>query len=306
METTIETNGTHVADLKKLAELNGTGKHEQLTVEDSKSQENIEVSNNFPEKNGDISENVTSELLSQDLEIKESKQKKPEKEPEPETEPNLINVQAQPPEDQENVSLVEKVETSQNIEENLNHVADDSSSQTKNLMSGSLSVEFTYTSLDEVKSDSDEQHVDDAFVKNSQALETIENKQSQNPDSIDSQLNGTTENLETVSSCSNIVEQVDLSSTNNAAFANENGTDEEPLKKLSFDSVIERVKSNRVTNKEVCNYVLNLLVSGEFDLEKNFVIQNVKSILLMIQVIKCATPSLKVSGFNDQNIEKTF
>ena len=69
---------------------------------------------------------------------------------------------------------------------------------------------------------------------------------------------------------------------------------EDSLKKMPFDSIIENVKLNRIANKEVCNYILNLLVNGEFDLEKNFVIQNMKSIMLMIQVIKCARPSLKV------------
>lgn len=69
------------------------------------------------------------------------------------------------------------------------------------------------------------------------------------------------------------------------------------IKNLPFDQVIERVRQNRASNKDICNYVLNLLVDGEFDLEKNFVIKNYKSILLMIQVIKCATLSLKVEFF---------
>ena len=81
----------------------------------------------------------------------------------------------------------------------------------------------------------------------------------------------------------------------------EETTNEPPLKSLSFDSIIEKVKLNKVSNKEVSNYVLNTLVGGEFDLEKNFVIQNYKSILLMIQVIKCANPSLKVNTVDIKN-----
>lgn len=62
---------------------------------------------------------------------------------------------------------------------------------------------------------------------------------------------------------------------------------------LQIDEMIEKIRENSVSNKDVCNYVLNLLVDGEFDLEKNFVIKNYKTILLMMQVIKCANPSLK-------------
>lgn len=63
---------------------------------------------------------------------------------------------------------------------------------------------------------------------------------------------------------------------------------------LTFDELIDRLREDSIANKDVCNYILNLLVGGEFDLEKNFVIQNVTSILKMIQVIKCANASLKV------------
>lgn len=153
-------------------------------------------------------------------------------------------------------------------------------------LKGSQSIEFTYTSLDEVKSDSEEQPVDENQLK-----ETFVEQQL---DSID-QLNSSSNNLESASSCSTQDQSPPVPATTTITNGNDsNSEDSSSLKKLSFDSVIERVKTNRVTNKEVCNYVLNLLVSGEFDLEKNFVIQNVKSILYMIQVIKCATPSLKV------------
>ena len=66
---------------------------------------------------------------------------------------------------------------------------------------------------------------------------------------------------------------------------------------MDIDEFIEEVKQNRVSNKDACNYMLNLLVSGEFDLENNFIIQNVNNILNLIQVIKCAQPSLKVGSF---------
>jgi hypothetical protein len=66
---------------------------------------------------------------------------------------------------------------------------------------------------------------------------------------------------------------------------------------MDIDEFIDEVKQNRVSNKDACNYMLNLLVSGEFDLEKNFIIQNVNNILNLIQVIKCAQPSLKVGSF---------
>lgn len=63
---------------------------------------------------------------------------------------------------------------------------------------------------------------------------------------------------------------------------------------FEFDQVIDKLRENQISNKDVCNYILNLLVGGEFDLEKNFIIKNVTSILKMIQVIKCANPALKV------------
>lgn len=65
------------------------------------------------------------------------------------------------------------------------------------------------------------------------------------------------------------------------------------LKKTSIDYIIDQLRNNQIDNKEVCNYVLNMLVDGEFDLEKNFVIKNYTNILLMVQVIKCANSNLK-------------
>jgi hypothetical protein len=38
--------------------------------------------------------------------------------------------------------------------------------------------------------------------------------------------------------------------------------------------IIDKIKTCQMTNKEIINYVLNMLVDGEFDMEKNFVIRN--------------------------------
>jgi hypothetical protein len=65
------------------------------------------------------------------------------------------------------------------------------------------------------------------------------------------------------------------------------------MDKQNLDKILEKLKTNQITNKEVVDYILNLLVGGEFDLEKNFIIKNVNNILYMMQVIKCASSSLK-------------
>lgn len=64
-------------------------------------------------------------------------------------------------------------------------------------------------------------------------------------------------------------------------------------KKDSIDDIIDKIRHDQIDNKDVCNYVLNMLVDGEFDLDKNFVIKNNTNILLMVQVIKCSNLSLK-------------
>lgn len=63
--------------------------------------------------------------------------------------------------------------------------------------------------------------------------------------------------------------------------------------KIQLEKIIEKLKTNQITNKEVVNYILNLLVGGEFDLEKNFIIKNMNNIFYMLQVIKCASEALK-------------
>ena len=148
------------------------------------------------EQNGHATENLTSEQLLKDVEKEASKKE------EPELESNQVQVQALQPDALEDVPLEEQTEVNQDAKETLINETDDSSLQNKNLIKESLSVEFTYTSLDDVKSDSDEQQVEDAAVNIGQGVETIETKQiSQKLDSIDSQLNNSSINgLETVSS----------------------------------------------------------------------------------------------------------
>ena len=175
--------------------------------------------------------------------------------------------------EEEEIINTESIEISQVLVDN---AADQSDAH---MAKDSNSIEFTYTSLDEVKSDSDENKQNDLIQSESNDKKELTNSKFE---SIDSQLN------------TNLEQSPPPPSVVTTTISNNETNDEASLKKLSFDSVIERVKSNRVTNKEVCSYVLNLLVSGEFDLEKNFVIQNFKSILYMIQVIKCASSSLKV------------
>jgi hypothetical protein len=44
-------------------------------------------------------------------------------------------------------------------------------------------------------------------------------------------------------------------------------------------SIIDKIKTCQLTNKEIINYILNMLVgNSEFDMEKNFVIKNYKTL----------------------------
>ena len=135
-----------------------------------------------------------------------------------------------------------------------------------NRMKSSNSNEFTYTSLGSSRPDD----LDDVNVNEDQ-MPSEEKKKEIHIEAIDLSLNKGKDDPGTVSDQS-----------------------DDSIKKLPFDEIIDRVKTNRIANKDICNYVLNLLVGGEFDLEKNFVIKNEKSIMHMIQVIKCAKPALKV------------
>jgi hypothetical protein len=152
-----------------------------------------------------------------------------------------------------------------------------------NQMKTSASNEFTYTSLAGVSRPDDEIDLTDSPIN--QPQEPIQTSPSytqtiahddQLANSLNDQLNLNN---------SNQINSVDLQSV---------PIQDDSLKQFTIDEVIDKVKLNSVSNKEVCDYILNLLVDGEFDLEKNFVIKNINSILHMIQVIKCAQPSLKV------------
>jgi hypothetical protein len=134
----------------------------------------------------------------------------------------------------------------------------------------SQSIEFTYTTFDSVKED----YADEMPNKSIEQSTSNGDLKSNNDQPQPQQSQNTNQYSE-----NNIIK-----------------SPEAEVKNVEFDQFIGLVKLNKITNKEVCNYMLNLLVSGEFDLEKNFVIQNVKSILSLIQVIKCAQPSLKVSN----------
>jgi hypothetical protein len=155
---------------------------------------------------------------------------------------------------------------------------------TDTTLSHSMSNDFTYTTFGKPL-DSDENQNDDTSLASPSALQFDKLIVSEINDDA-SKLKNETLDLHSV----DIVEAKNEASSND--FKSES---EDSIKKMSFDSIIENVKLNKIANKEVCDYILNLLVNGEFDLEKKFVIQNIKSIMHMIQVIKCARPSLKVN-----------
>ena len=141
----------------------------------------------------------------------------------------------------------------------------------------SKSTEFTYTTFGEVQVESSDES---AQVNSDKPKETIEDKEI-----IIEPVSAELPKVEAETK-SALPEKIEARTS---IDSNQN--------QLEIDEFINKVKQNSVSNKDVCNYMLNLLVSGEFDLEKNFVIQNVKSILHLIQVIKCAQPSLKVNFF---------
>jgi hypothetical protein len=156
-------------------------------------------------------------------------------------------------------------------------------------LSQSMSNEFTYTTFGKPP-DSDEHQNDDnsslaspsgvnfdKLIVSESALAEKSTLQSKN-DKLDSDIEP------------HLLSRPSESKMDNSQSESESDS----IKKMPFDTIIENVKLNKIANKEVCDYILNLLVNGEFDLEKKFVIQNMKSIMHMIQVIKCARPSLKV------------
>ncbi len=141
----------------------------------------------------------------------------------------------------------------------------------------SKSIEFTYTTF----GSSERTDSSDESAPRTETELVVTNKKSVTEDVVNSK------------------EVVEEKIKENAEFINEGidknsqiCSDKKPI--INIDEFIEQVKQDQVSNKDACNYMLNLLVSGEFDLEKNFIIQNVNNILNLIQVIKCAKLSLKV------------
>jgi hypothetical protein len=161
----------------------------------------------------------------------------------------------------------------------------------------SNSVEFTYTSLGEVKVNVDDEM--SQHEQNKQQQSVASHKEPPQHQASFGEENGQPNNnvdrqASVLTSLTDVSGQPHEGLKKQESLAYTSDKEEDSLQKLPFDTIIEKVKQNRLSHKEVSNYVLNLLVGGEFDLEKNFVIQNLKNILLMMQVIKCATPSLKV------------
>lgn len=151
-------------------------------------------------------------------------------------------------------------------------------------LSHSMSNDFTYTTFGKPL-DSDENQNDDTSLASPSALQFDKLIVSEINDDSSKPKNDTLD-----------LHSVDIVEAKNEASSNDAKSEsEDSIKRMSFDSIIENVKLNKIANKEVCDYILNLLVNGEFDLEKKFVIQNIKSIMHMIQVIKCARPALKVN-----------
>lgn len=129
----------------------------------------------------------------------------------------------------------------------------------------SKSNEFTYTTFEVPRSDSED---NTASQQSEPAEDSVAQANQQEPAKKEVALPEKTGQTKSSSACEN--------------------------KDMEIDSFLDKVKMGELNNKDVCNYMLNLLVGGEFDLEKNFIIQNVKSILNLVQVIKCAKqPSLK-------------
>ncbi|XP_046801805.1 neurobeachin-like isoform X2 [Lucilia cuprina] len=54
---------------------------------------------------------------------------------------------------------------------------------------------------------------------------------------------------------------------------------------LKFAVLIGLIEVGQVTNREVVNTVLHLLVGGEFDMELNFVIQDAQNIKHMLELL---------------------
>ncbi|KAG1688833.1 Neurobeachin [Nymphon striatum] len=62
---------------------------------------------------------------------------------------------------------------------------------------------------------------------------------------------------------------------------------------MKFTVLIGQVEIGQVSNKEVVNTILRLLVGGEFDMELNFIIKRYQNVLLMIDLLQHCKPSLQ-------------
>jgi hypothetical protein len=177
-------------------------------------------------------------------------------------------------------------ESEQKVDENDVFVPAETETSENSNIENYQSNEFSYFSLDTVRpeelddspqnEDNKNQSVEDGEV-------SLNQKRQVRIDSID---------LENAKD-HELIKKFETQNATNDDDVKSNVSDDS-LKNLAFDEIIDRVKQNLIANKDVCNYVLNLLVGGEFDMEKNFIITKDRNILLMIQVIKCARPALKV------------
>ncbi|XP_011314738.1 neurobeachin-like [Fopius arisanus] len=62
---------------------------------------------------------------------------------------------------------------------------------------------------------------------------------------------------------------------------------------LKFAVLIGLIEVGQVSNREVVNTVLHLLVGGEFDMELNFVIQDAQNIRHMLELLDHCPPNLQ-------------
>ncbi len=157
-------------------------------------------------------------------------------------------------------------------------------------LSQSMSNEFTYTTFGKPPDSDEHQNDDNSSLASPSGVNFDKLIVSESAPTDESTLPPKNDKLDSDLPSMSSESKMDNANT----VANSQSESEDSIKKMPFDTIIENVKLNKIANKEVCDYILNLLVNGEFDLEKKFVIQNMKSIMHMIQVIKCARPSLKV------------
>ncbi|XP_018346009.1 PREDICTED: neurobeachin-like [Trachymyrmex septentrionalis] len=64
---------------------------------------------------------------------------------------------------------------------------------------------------------------------------------------------------------------------------------------LKFAVLIGLIEVGQVSNREVVDTVLHLLVGGEFDMELNFVIQDAQNIRHMLELLDHCPPNLQRS-----------